>query len=533
VSRQSIALDNLVSRAESDVAAAAQTLTADRADEARVVGFIDFNIPLHSPAVISRDDLTDVTQWLQQPRRHSGSGVLLDNTTIVTLTSLLAGDRLSPLTLWDLGRAVTALVTYENVFHLANSEVDDNALNAALGQDVFRPLSLPDTGPQYDPTGVRGLFIQAWESTHNIMRQLEACVDTPTVEGLEIEALTSQWSLALGRPLRPADLVNTSRSRIEWRSPGAALLAELWRATRLHNIGIPDPKGLDNLGRMLDLPGAPSGYKDVFYKTIREGNYRGHVNQRLAGHLSLPYMPNVARIPFQSRFYDRAHAISERLPSILALDRRYAERAAQAQLLGGTPFVLPVFLALAVRDAASTQDLWAAVATLRGQARGYRERRADLDRALEQGDLDVTAATLKAVRTEAAKLTTLLADAGRSSAESLTSSVEAKPVALLTGMPLDWLQTGLSALIAGARKLLPESVAHRLMWRLCRPEFRFLSDIASQSRAISTSMPAIQRLWDLPEGRVDAFQHRYESFAGLQDKAGPPPVSRGILESKD
>ena len=83
-------------------------------------------------------------------------------------------------------------------------------------------------------------------------------------------------------------------------------------------------------------------------------------------------------------------------------------------------------------------------------------------------------------------------------------------------MPVDWLEAGLSALIAGARKLLPESVAHRLMWRLCRPELRFLSDITSQSRAISTSMPAIQRLWGLPEWQIDNFRRRYESFATFQ-----------------
>jgi hypothetical protein len=34
-----------------------------------------------------------------------------------------------------------------------------------------------------------------------------------------------------------------------------------------------------------------------------------------------------------------------------------------------------------------------------------------------------------------------------------------------------------------------------LAWRMCRPGFRFLSDIASQGRAISTSMPAIRRVW--------------------------------------
>ena len=270
-----------------------------------------------------------MTRWLQQPRLYSGSGVLLDNTTIVTLTSMLGGsDLLSPLTLWDLGRVVTALVTYENVFHFTNSEVNDDALNTALGQVVFRPLSLPDRGPLYDPTGVRGLFIEAWESTHHVMQQLEACVGTPTVEGLEIEALTNQWSLALGRPLTPADVVSTSLSRLEWSSPGAALLSELWKTTNQW-------QSLESLGHLMDewdSRGLTGGPKSTFYSVIREGNYRGHVNQRLAGHLHLPYMPNVDRIPFQSRFYDRAIAVSDRLPSILALDTRYAERAAQAQL---------------------------------------------------------------------------------------------------------------------------------------------------------------------------------------------------------
>lgn len=463
--------------------------------------------------------MSDVKQWLKQPRRYPGSGVLLDNTTIVTLTSLLAdGARLSPLTLWDLGRAVTAVVTYDNIFHFANSQVNDDELNAALGQSVFRPLSLPDTGPIYDPTGVRGLFNQAWQSTEMVMKRLEARIGTPTMEGLEIESLTRQWSLALGRSLTPTDVINTALSNREWSSPGSGLLAQLWRVTSRSDTL--DGEALEALGFMMDEPGERVDMvKGLLSQTIREGNYRGHVNQRLAGHLGLPYMPNLARIPFQSRFYDRAQAVSARLPSILQLDRQYAERARQAQLLSGTAFVLPVFLALAIRDAGAPQDLWAAVATLREQASRYRERRADLDRALEQGDLDVTSATLKAVRTEAAKVTALLAEAGRAGGESLISSVEASPVTYLSGMPLDWLQAGLTALIAGARKLIPDSVAHRLAWRLCRPEFRFLSDIASQSRAISTSMPAIQRLWGMPDRRADDFRLHYENFAEFQDPA--------------
>jgi hypothetical protein len=518
MNRQDVALDDFIRRSESRAVIAAETLALD---DARVTAFIEFNIPINQLSPVgNRSDLVDLVQWLQQPRRFPGTGVLLDNTTIVTLTTLLAGaDRLSPLTLWDLGRAIMALITYDNVFHFANSEVNDDTLNAALGQDVFHALSLPHTGPDYDPSGVRGLFNQAWASTENVMQRLEASVGTDTMEGLEIEALISQWSLALGRTLTPGDVIDTQLSNYEWNSPGSAFLAQLWRTTRTYAIQDSFlPAGwLDELGNAPIALIRRLGMEDDLGKVIREGNLRGHVNQRLAGHLKLPYAPNMARIPFRSRFYDRALAISDRLPSILALDEQYAERVTNAQLLPREPFVLPVFLAVALRNAAVPQDLWAAVAALRAQARRYRERRVDLDQALEQGDLDVTAAALKALRTDAAKLTELLVEAGKASGGEIVSDLQAKPIALLSGMPLDWLESGLSALIAGARKLVPKSVTDRLMWRLCRPELRFLSDIASQSRAISHSMPAVKRLWGLPERQIDNFQRRYESFAELQN----------------
>ena len=190
----------------------------------------------------------------------------------------------------------------------------------------------------------------------------------------------------------------------------------------------------------------------------------------------------------------------------MALDTSYAQRAAQAQLLCGDPFVLPVFLAVALRNAAKPQDLWAAISALRGQARRYRERRADLDRALEDGHLDVTAATLKAVRTEAAKLTSLLGDAGGAFARSAFSSEAANPVTVVSLQPLGLIEIGLTALIAGAQKLLPEAVTRRLAWRLCRPQFRFLSDIASRGGPIT-------ELRRPPSRSCGACQNKRQTFS--------------------
>ena len=511
------ALDKLIRRAEHDAQFCAATYSEG---DSRARGYIDFGIPTRSAAAVEPAGLAEITKWCEQPRQYTGSGVLLDNTTIVTLISLLQGEKLSPLTLWDLGRAITALVTYDNIFHFENLDVNDDELNARLGQVAFRPLALPSPG-SYNAGGVREIFNTAWSDTHSIMQRLERNAGTSTMEGFEIGDLTRQWSVALGLPLEPANIVNSDMSDKEWRSPGPQLLLRFWEATRTQAYAPRfEEERFEELRKQVSIgkprSGADEAQFDSLRKAIRESNYRGHVNERLASHLGLPYMPNVARIPFRSQFYDRAAIVSDRLPSILALDTRYSERAAQAPLLSGEPFVLPVFLALAVRDAPASEDLWTAVATLRDQARHYRERRAALDKALDQGNLDVTAATFKAVGTEAEKLTTLLGAAGRAAADPLVESVKARPIALVAGMPLDWLQTGLAVLIAGARKLLPESVRDRLMWRLSHPEYRFLSDAVSQSRVITNSMPAIQRIWGLPDSETERFRRRYEGFASLQ-----------------
>ena len=510
------ALDKLIRRAEHDAQFCADTYSGT---DPRASGYINFGIPARSAAAAEPARLAEISKWCQQPRQYEGSGVLLDNTTIVTLASLLQGDKLSPLTLWDLGRAITAVVTYDNIFHFENPDVNDDELNARLDQVAFRPLTLPSVGSEHGPGGVRMLFYTTWKDTHSVMQGLEQSVGTSTMAGLEIDDLTTQWSVALGLPLEPADIVNADMSGKEWRSNGPLLLLKLWEATRTQAYAPNFESLLQQVSTAKPRSDLHEGMFDSLRRFIRESNYRGHVNERLASHLGLPYMPNVARIPFRSRFYDRAAIVSDRLPSILALDTRYSERAAQAPLLSGEPFVLPVFLALAVRDAATPEDLWSAVAELRDQARGYRERRAALDKALEQGDLNVTADTFKAVRTEAEKLTTLLGAAGRAAADPLVESVKARPIALVAGMPLDWLQTGLAVLIAGARKLLPESVRDRLMWRLSHPEYRFLSDVISQSRVITNSMPAIQRIWGLPDGETEPFRRRYEGFAGLQTRS--------------
>ena len=47
------------------------------------------------------------------------------------------------------------------------------------------------------------------------------------------------------------------------------------------------------------------------------------------------------------------------------------------------------------------------------------------------------------------------------------------------------------------------------MWRLCRPQFRFMSDIASEASAVTNAMPAVQRIWESPMVGWRAFENAH------------------------
>ena len=128
----------------------------------------------------------------------------------------------------------------------------------------------------------------------------------------------------------------------EWRSPGGVLFSQLL----VSGVG---PAEFD-----ANLPGLFSRtrrmnsirLKEEVKELIRQSNYRGHVNERLARHLKLPYQPSIVRLPFRGLFNDFPRLISDRLPSVVALDEHYAARAAQVSLLVADPFIVPVFVAI-------------------------------------------------------------------------------------------------------------------------------------------------------------------------------------------
>ena len=244
---------------------------------------------------------------------------------------------------------------------------------------------------------------------------------------------------------------------------------------------------------------------------IKQCNYRGHVNERLALHLKLPYVANTARLPFLSRHNPQPLKTST-LPEVLAMDDAYVTRAAHAKLLRGKPLVLPVFLALVLDRAARGSNMWTALAEFRESATGFRKRRAELDHALDVGDQDLMDEIQTAICTDAKRLTKRLSEGGGAAVGAAVTSLKDDPTPLLFVSPLDWLKPGLSAAIAGAQKLIPPEVARRLIWRLFRPELRFISDITMESRAVINSLPNVKELWKLPDADIDLIAKRIDTF---------------------
>jgi hypothetical protein len=502
---------DLVARAKQNAADIAPIL---KIDSPAVEAYVSASVPYTSNVVRTAADLADVTGWLKLPGQPRNNA-LIDTTTIVTLTGLLAGknELLTPLTLWDLSRAVTAMVCYNHLFHFENAEVDDESINRELGENVFCALPLPEAGDAVDPPGVRGLFKNALDQSNAWMRRLFENAGQGTVEGKGVQEFIWQWSMILGKTLSASDVINRGDSSdYSWTSHGEGMLTQLWHASRTTSRNFDPVVARGEALQSVGAAQAAAENRKSLHSMITECNSRSYVNQCLASHLQLPYVANTARLPFRSLFYNLPLAVTQELPSILEADKTYAARAAHAKLLRGDPLVLPVFLALALNDAEHPPDVWGAVAELRSKAARFRERRAELDHAVDVGD-DVKMKELRvAIGTEAANLTKTLGAVAGAAGKATITSLAAHPVAHGSGHPAPWLLTGLSAAIASAQKLIPKQTARRLIWRLCRPELRFLSDITMDSRAVMDSLPNVQRLWGLAGADVGEYARRLEGF---------------------
>jgi hypothetical protein len=504
-------VDELVAAGTSDVRPLADTIADFGEESPSVRAALDFGVPFSSAAAISTTGLARVEDYRALVEATAGSA-WMDNTTLLTAATLLSSDgprAMTPLTVWDLVTFVRAVISYERIYHHEHPLVEDAAINDMLGADVVTSVPLPFETPSEnsplpaDWVGPHRLMSEIWEQAYGWIVRLAEHAGTPTFDGVQLEAVRDAWRTALGDPeLRVGELTDWKEAKLRWRSPSNELLERMADATdvRAGYISLdPAPEFREQARLKADAGIKPSGTRA---NLLTDLNLRAYVNQRVADFFALPYVTAAARVPFRRHLDHRAVAIHQRLVALDVIDNEYARVATDLDLQ------LPVFLALAIRDAGSPGDVWGATATLRDKAAAYRTVRLELDGALARRDAKEAARVAKAL---AASVDNVLQVAGSAMAAASVAAVEEIAKGDLTGVV-----AGVAAVQAAGQNLLKSSVAERLLWRWRRPHLLWMNNVIDESKSLVEALPDFSRIWKIPEPEQSTFAARFQNMRALQ-----------------
>jgi hypothetical protein len=503
-------IDELVSSAALDAQPMADTVRALGEESPAVRAFLTYGLRFSSGACHTEKALEDIESYFRAVSERDGAA-WMDNTTIVTAVTLMSEsgpDWMTPLTVWDLVTFSRATTCFERIYHHRHPDVDDDVINARLGADVLKPVLLPVRAQAEDSPlpetwdGAHRFMCELWFDAFGWLKRLSDRAGTSTLDGQDLAALRLAWSRALGRDdLEVKDLVNWDDVRHRWTSPSNQLLREMAAATSVEDTFLfVDPS--DKSPARFTKPGAPDFKREQLGVLLSDLNLRSFVNQRLADFFQLPYLCAAARVPFRKHLYDRAVAVQQRLTAVEVIDDRYAE------LAEGVKLRLPVFLALAVREAVSPEAVWDRLADLRQRAKSFRARRIELDAALARNDLQEVARVAKALHTD---VDNVLEIAGQATVAAGAAIVEEIAKGDSIGVA-----SGVAAVEAASGQLLSSSVADRVLWRLRRPHLLWMNDLIDQAKHITEALPDFARLWRIPENRTGVFASRFAGMAELQ-----------------
>lgn len=497
----------LVTDARRDAALFARTVLA--VPSSVVDAYIEFRTPLNSGVALTEHGLADLHQYRQFVAEPAGAA-WMDNTTLVTAATLMSDKGLwymTPLTVWDLATFARAVTSYRFIYHHEHPDVDTAAINARLGDEVLVDVPLPyaevPVGAQLPAPweGAHRLLCDAWFAADSWVKRLAGCVGADTLDGRLLEAVRSGWQAVLGRPLRTQEFLDASNVSQRWTSPCNRLLSEIADATGAQESAMyvdlsPSFRDLDRERREL-------GIADHRRQSemLTDLNLRAYVNQHLASFFQLPYACASSRMPFRAHLYNRAVGVSQQLATLDLLDHRYREIA------GSVTLRLPVLLAIALRGAKEPGGLWDTLADMRAQSSRFRERRAEFDDALAHRDLTEVAAAAKALNTDADNVLKVLGEA------TIAAGLAVVP-ALATG-DVTGIALGVAGAEAASKKLLPSSLAKRLVWSLGRPELLWLNETVNQAKHLTEAWPDFSRVWKIPDRERDDFAARLGTAASL------------------
>ncbi len=436
------------------------------------------------------------------------NAAFFDTTTLVTVDRLInasePAEYLAPETLLDLSTFVNGVVFFDRIFHFENPHIDTRTFNEALGNEVvFVDLPLEDFETDEDSfstQGVRGALLDIGYEASFWNRRLRQSQESEL--GAEDKQLIRRdWELLLGRRLT-TDEVFPKRALTNPQIPITGLDWTPSNGPRLLEALIGETKR--------DKRHAYTSFDQAAEteRFILECNHRSVFNFLVGYFLELPYVPSVARVPFHRFLYERAQTVQRHLATVQQIETEH-RRAVDAYFTpSSNNLVLPFLLAVVLTQISSLSEFFEKLAEVRQQAEPLRRRRAELDEALQMGDIQAAKQLRSAFEQDAANLRTMFQFA------PVAGGLAAVLAALGSATPTLIMAT-VGVLTIGS--LAPADVLQSLQARAFRPQFWVLSQMTDTAHAMTDLLPRVGQLWGERSVRESqAFVERFDRLKGLQ-----------------
>jgi hypothetical protein len=455
----------------------------------QLTSFTEFGIGFHSYRSLSIRQIElrfdEVRRWMKDfVADNQKNSIYLDTTTLYTvegLTGLTEEPVLcTPATLFDLNNFVNCIVLYDRVLHLENEHLDSIRLNEALGNEpivISLPVSSFDGQLHGDTVHSLGAILRGfWYCTKQFMEDLRqdlhhksSVTSGPYRE--DAEEIKKAWLGLLGFSPVTDEWFDAKVSDDNFESDGPVLLQNLVGTFPHWSIG-----GFWREKRD----------ESTLFDVMNECNYRSLFNLMVAYFLGVQYMPNSYRLPFRHFLYRRATTAQRLLPLVQAIDKEY--RALSKMYFDPDRLELPFFLSAVLSHISSPRELFSALAEVRTKASNFRLHRAELDDALNRGDVEVAKKLRAAIQSEGKRLRSLFPYAPVAGGiAAVLAALGARPTPILLA----------SVGILTATSLYPPDAIEKLKRRILHPEYWFLADVGAAANALTNAYPTISQLWGL------------------------------------
>jgi hypothetical protein len=238
-----------------------------------------------------------------------------------------------------------------------------------------------------------------------------------------------------------------------------------------------------------------------------ECNHRYLFNKSFSQAIQLPYLPNTFRVPFQRWLYDRSWTVEKGLSLATYLDEEYREMIAKRINIGATEMALPFFLTALLQRISKRKEFGDVLATMRLRAQPLRQKLADLESAIKNGDLREIEPLRNAIRGEGISLTEWLQPAALA---GVVAALLTEGASRLSGA----LMTALAVLVYASQ--YSRSAASKLQDRLVRPERWFIQNLAQSAAALTNAHGKIASLWPVREDYAAKLIQRLNVLAQSQ-----------------